>query len=372
MKFSIDRDILINGLSVVAGVVEKKQTMAVLANVLFDINGSDLIITGTDTEVQMSVRLLLETQIDGALRTTIPAKKLLDIAKSLPEKQLIEFSAEDETKLILRCGKSRFTLATISANDFPSVEKGDDLASFSLSQQALKGLIDKTSFAMAQQDVRFYLNGMLWELDEDVLNCIATDGHRLALSSSESIADLQTQQPKSQIIVPRKAVLELSRTLSQTDDMVDIFFGANHLYIKNSYFTFVTSLIDGKYPDYKRVLPTNLGRVILGNRQELRDTFNRAAILSNEKYRGIQLMLSPNQMTIQATNPEREEAEDSVMVDYQGDSLEIGFNVSYLIDVMSILQDDQVKISLSNANSSALIQSSESDASLYVVMPMRL
>ncbi|MCY4044716.1 MAG: DNA polymerase III subunit beta [Cellvibrionales bacterium] len=372
MKFSIDRDILINGLSVVAGVVEKKQTMAVLANVLFEINGADLTITGTDTEVQMSVRVLLETPIQGALRTTIPAKKLLDIAKSLPEKQLIEFIAEDETKLILRCGKSRFSLATISASDFPSVDKGHDVASFALSQQALKRLIDKTSFAMAQQDVRFYLNGMLWELEDEVLNCIATDGHRLALSSSDPLQQLQAKQPKSQIIVPRKAVLELSRTLSQSEDQVEVFFGANHLYIKNSYFTFVTSLIDGKYPDYKRVLPTDLGRVILGSRQELKDTFNRAAILSNEKYRGIQVMLSPNQMTIQATNPEREEAEDSVVVDYQGDSVEIGFNVSYLIDVMSILQDDQVKISLSSANSSALIHSSESQKAMYVVMPMCL
>ncbi len=371
MKFSIQRDSLIEALTLVVGVVERRQTLPILANVLFDISGSNLAVTSTDMEVQMTARLLLDEPPLENIRTTLPAKKLLDICKALPEKQIIKMALSETTKLVLQCGKSRFTLATLPADDFPSVEQGTDLVNFKVTKSHLKSVIDKTAFAMAQQDVRFYLNGMLWEVSEGLLKVVATDGHRLALSELKDIQPLSSES-LSQIIVPRKAIQELSRTLSVTDEMLTVYFGHNHLHITNSFFTFVTKLVDGKFPDYNRVLPQSTNKYILADRLEFKDTLNRAAILSNEKYRGIQLILSPNKITIQANNPEREEAEDSLMVEYQGDNLEIGFNVSYLIDVMNILNDAQIKISLADANSSALIESSIDDSSLYVVMPMRL
>ena len=371
MKFSIQRDSLIEALSLVAGVVEKRQTLPILSNVLFDISGNTLVVTGTDMEVQMSVCVLLNDAPNEPLKITLPAKKLLDITKALPIDQVVNFNQTDESKVSVQCGKSRFTLASLPSDDFPSVEQSEEVVQFNAQKTDLKAVIDKTAFAMAQQDVRFYLNGMLWEINPTELKVVATDGHRLALSELTAIEGFNAEQT-AQIIVPRKAIQELSRILSSTEEQLTVSFGHNHLYVKNSLFTFVTKLIDGKFPDYKRVLPARSTNTIVADRVEFKDTLHRASILSNEKYRGVQLMLSTNEVRIQANNPEREEAEDVVAVDYQGSSMEIGFNVNYLIDVMNIIPDEKVKISLADANSSALIESELTDASLYVVMPMRL
>lgn len=370
MKFTVQREALLKTLSLVSGVVERRQTMPVLANVLFDIEGSRLSLTGTDTEIEITGHLALPEPAAENGRLTIPARKLLDICKSLPEGGIINFSVSDNQKVLLSCGRSRFTLTTLPAHEFPNVDEGEIKTSFNLLQGQLKRLIDRTAFAMAQQDVRFYLNGMLWEISEHKFRVVATDGHRLALCDLDS--DSIHCPARLAVIVPRKGVHELARSLSQEDAPIQIIVGQNHLTAKTEDYTFITKLIDGKFPDYQRVLPTAGDKVIIGSRQGLREAFNRAAILSNEKYRGVKLELSNDTLTLRANNPEQEEAEDSVAVEYQGDALEIGFNVSYLIDVTNVLDEDTIRISLSDSNSSALIEEATRGDSVYVVMPMRL
>lgn len=369
MKFSVQRDALLKSLTLVAGVVERRQTLAVLANVLLDLNNNQLSLTGTDLEVEITGRVQLEQAASENGQLTVPAKKLLDICKSLPDGGEIQFNQTAEDKVVVSCGRSRFTLATLPANEFPNVEESEQFSNFTILQGQLKRLIDRTAFAMAQQDVRYYLNGMLWELSKQQLRVVATDGHRLAL------CDLQSESINSeerQIIVPRKGILELSRSLVNEDANVEIAFGQNHLRATTEQFTFITKLVDGKFPDYERVLPKGGNKTVLGNRLSLKEAFSRASILSNEKYRGVRLVLSNEQLLIQANNPEQEEAEDAVVVDYQGDDLEIGFNVNYLIDVLGVLSDETIKVILSDSNSSALLQESTADDCMYVIMPMRL
>ena len=367
MKFSISRDALLKPLNLVAGVVERRQTLPILANVLLVLDGDWLSLTGTDLEVELVGRVRLEGSGDSG-EITVPARKLVDICKSLPEGCDIEFSAEDG-KVLVKSGRSRFTLATLPARDFPNVEDSIGTHKITLLQGQLRRLIDRTSFAMAQQDVRYYLNGMLWELQAGMLRVVATDGHRLAMCSLES--DLPVDDGK-QVILPRKGVLELSRLLLDEGGEVTIVIGDNHIRATTDEFTFTSKLVDGKFPDYERVLPRNPDKTVIGGRDELRQAFTRTAILSNEKYRGVRLTLSDGSMQIVANNPEQEEAEEVVNVEYQGDSLEIGFNVSYLLDVLGVLANEKVKLSLSDPNSSALLEEPENGDSLYVVMPMRL
>ena len=298
----------------------------------------------------------------------MPARKLVDICKSLPEGCEIEFAAEDG-KVIVRSGRSRFTLATLPARDFPNVEDSIGTHKITLEQGQLRRLIERTAFAMAQQDVRYYLNGMLWELQPRMLRVVATDGHRLAMCSLDSEF---TVEENKQVILPRKGVLELSRLLQDEGGEVTIVIGDNHIRATTDEFTFTSKLVDGKFPDYERVLPKNSDKVVIGSREELRHAFTRTAILSNEKYRGVRISLTDGAMQIVANNPEQEEAEETVNVDYQGDTLEIGFNVSYLLDVLGVLDSDEVKLSLADPNSSALLEEPEHGDSLYVVMPMRL
>lgn len=370
MKFSVQREALLRSLSLVAGVVERRQTLAILANVLFDLNGTTLSLTGTDLEVEITGRVELEEPASKNGQLTLPAKKLLDICKSLPDGSTIQFALGDNQKVNVSSGRSRFSLASLPANEFPNVEEGDVKAEFSILEGQLKRLIDRTAFAMAQQDVRYYLNGMLWELNPQQLRVVSTDGHRLALCDLQS--DTINVTDSTQIIVPRKGIIELARSLVNDEEAVQIVFGQNHLRATTAEFTFITKLIDGKFPDYQRVLPRGGNKIVLGSRLGLREAFSRAAILSNEKYRGVRLILSDNTLTIQANNPEQEEAEDTVTVDYQGDSLEIGFNVNYLTDVLNVLSGETVKITLADANSSALLEESADGDSVYVIMPMRL
>ncbi|PAU86907.1 DNA polymerase III subunit beta [Pseudomonas sp. WN033] len=367
MQFTIPREALLKPLQLVAGVVERRQTLPVLSNVLLVVDGNTLSMTGTDLEVELVGRINLEeAAVDGEI--TVPARKLMDICKSLPDDSVLTLKVEDN-KALIKAGRSRFTLATLPASDFPNVEDGPGAMSFAIGQSKLRRLIERTSFAMAQQDVRYYLNGMLLEINKGQLRAVATDGHRMAMCTVDAGIDYQERY---QLIVPRKGILELARLLGEADDLVNIVLGTHHIRATTGDFTFTSKLVDGKFPDYERVLPRGGDKVILADRQTLRNAFSRTAILSNEKYRGIRLMLSEAQLKIQANNPEQEEAEEDIVVDYSGNSLEIGFNVSYLLDVMNVLSNEQIKMILSDANSSALIQESESDDSLYVVMPMRL
>jgi DNA polymerase-3 subunit beta len=367
MKFTISRDALLKPLNLVAGVVERRQTLPILANVLLVLDGDHLSLTGTDLEVELVGRVQLPGAGDSG-EVTVPARKLVDICKSLPEGADIDFTVQ-ENKVTVKSGRSRFTLSTLPAREFPNVEDSMGTHQFTVKQGQLKRLVDRTSFAMAQQDVRYYLNGMLWEIRDKHLRVVATDGHRLAMCTLSGQIDASDD---TQVILPRKGVLELARLLLEDDADIAIVIGSNHIRATTQHFTFTSKLVDGKFPDYQRVLPRTPDKIVLGSRTDLRQAFTRTAILSNEKYRGVRLKLTSNTLDIVANNPEQEEAEEAVAVEYEGDSLEVGFNVSYLLDVLGVLSGEQVKLSLSDPNSSALLEESDADDSLYVVMPMRL
>jgi DNA polymerase III subunit beta len=367
MHFTIQREALLKPLQLVAGVVERRQTLPVLSNVLLVVEGQQLSLTGTDLEVELVGRVTLEEPAESG-EITVPARKLMDICKSLPNDALIDIRI-DEQKLLVKAGRSRFSLSTLPANDFPTVEEGPGSLTFDLVQSKLRRLIERTSFAMAQQDVRYYLNGMLLEVQTGVLRAVATDGHRLAMCSMDAAIE---QVERHQVIVPRKGILELARLLTEQDGNVSIVLGQHHVRATTGEFTFTSKLVDGKFPDYERVLPRGGDKLVVADRQGLREAFSRTAILSNEKYRGIRLQLESGLLKIQANNPEQEEAEEEIAVDYNGSALEIGFNVSYLLDVLSVMTTDQVRLILSDANSSALVQEAGNDDSSYVVMPMRL
>jgi DNA polymerase-3 subunit beta len=367
MKFVISREALLKPLSLVGGVVERRQTLPILANVLLVLEGERLSLTGTDLEVELVGRATVGGASESG-EVTVPARKLMDICKSLPDGCDIEFAVE-ENRVVVRSGRSRFVLSTLPARDFPNIEDGIGNQQFTIKQGQLKRLIDRTSFAMAQQDVRYYLNGMLWEISANLLRVVATDGHRLAMCTL--LADLGVEG-ETQIILPRKGVIEISRLLQDEAADIHVVIGANHARATTEDFTFTSKLVDGKFPEYQRVLPKLSDKIVLGSRAELKQAFTRTAILSNEKYRGIRLLLTGGNLQIMANNPEQEEAEETVSVDYEGDSLEVGFNVSYLLDVLSVVSCEQVKISLSDSNSSALLEEPEEGDSVYVVMPMRL
>ncbi|MGQ7960190.1 DNA polymerase III subunit beta [Pseudomonas sp. SP16.1] len=367
MHFTIQREALLKPLQLVAGVVERRQTLPVLSNVLLVVEGQQLSLTGTDLEVELVGRVALEDAAEPG-EITVPARKLMDICKSLPSDALIDIRV-DEQKLLVKAGRSRFSLSTLPANDFPTVEEGPGSLTFNLPQAKLRRLIERTSFAMAQQDVRYYLNGMLLEVQSGMLRAVATDGHRLAMCSMEAAIQ---QDGKHQVIVPRKGILELARLLTEQDAEVSIVLGQHHIRANTGEFTFTSKLVDGKFPDYERVLPRGGDKLVLADRQGLREAFSRTAILSNEKYRGIRLTLAAGLLKIQANNPEQEEAEEEIVVEYNGGNLEIGFNVSYLLDVLGVMGTEQVRLILSDSNSSALLQESDNDDSAYVVMPMRL
>ena len=367
MRFVITREALIKPLQLVAGVVERRQTLPVLSNILMVAEGDQLSLTGTDLEVELVGRVQLQEPAQPG-SVTVPARKLMDICKSLSDDARIEMELSGQ-KMIIKSGRSKFSLTTLAASEFPNVEDSPQAFELSLPQSELRQLIEKTGFSMAQQDVRYYLNGMLLEVSEDSLRSVATDGHRLATSASA--ADVPAGGAH-QIIVPRKGILELARLLQGGDSPVTLVIGASHIRANVGDYTFTSKLVDGKFPDYQRVMPKNGDKVVLGDRQELRQVFQRIAILSNEKYRGVRLTLSDGYLKVTANNPEQEEAEETVAVEYEGPSIDIGFNVNYLLDVLSIMGSDVVRFTLADANSSALIQGFDDPNSTYVIMPMRM
>jgi len=365
MKISIERDVLLKPLQQVIGAVEKRNTMPALANILIQADNNKIHFTGTDLEIELHASI--EHPVDDPGETTLPARKLMDICKALPEGAQIQISA-DTDKATVKSGRSRFSLVTLPATDFPILEEITSSKKFSLPQSTLKNLVEKTAFAMAHQDVRYYLNGLMLEVAPDLLRSVATDGHRLALGEAKAQIDTESKQ---QVIVPRKGIHELSRLLEDEGD-AQVQISANHIRVSTDGLRFTSKLIDGRFPEYDRVLPKGGDKEIIINRDTLRQALSRASILSNEKYRGIRLLIEANSLKIQAHNPEQEEAEDEVEIPYTGDSLEIGFNVNYLLDVLNTIKDENVKITLKDSNSSALIQGENTDDALYVVMPMRL
>ena len=316
MKFSAERESLLAALQSVIGVVERRQTMPILANLLLSVESGKLSITATDLEVELVASTEIKSAADS--RLTVPGRKLLDICRSLPEGATLAFS-QDGDKLTVKAGKSRFVLATLPASDFPVIDELAQQQSLTLPQADFKRLLDKTHFSMAQQDVRYYLNGMLLETDGKMLRTVATDGHRLALCEM----DLPSKATGQQVIIPRKGVLELQRLLGTEGD-VQITIGSNHVRAQIGDVRFTSKLIDGRFPEYSRVIPAASPKAIVADREMLRSALQRTSILANEKYRGIRLALKKNSMTLQAHNPEQEEAEEQVEVSYKGEELEVG------------------------------------------------
>ncbi|HKZ73585.1 MAG TPA: DNA polymerase III subunit beta [Steroidobacteraceae bacterium] len=365
MKLSAPREDVLSPLQSVIGVVERRQTMPILANVLLSARDNRLNVTGTDLEVELVASSATSVQQAGDI--TVPGRKLLDIFRALPEKTNVVVSTEGD-RMTVRGGRSRFVLASLPAAEFPVVEEINVQQTLTVPQAEFRRLIDKTHFSMAQQDVRYYLNGMLLETDGKQLRAVATDGHRLALCETALDSQGSTSQ---QVIVPRKGVLELQRTLGDSGD-IELAIGTNHVRAQIGDIRFTSKLIDGRFPEYGRVIPASPSKIVEADRDLLRQALQRTAILSNEKYRGVRLTVRPDLLTIQAHNPEQEEAEDQIEVGYKGEELEIGFNVNYLLDALGAIDSEKVEIGLTDSNSSCLIRAPGVMGTKYVVMPMRL
>jgi DNA polymerase-3 subunit beta len=366
MKFKVLRETILQPLQFVSGVVERRQTLPVLSNVLLKADEKSISFTATDLEVELVAQVDIEVKDPGDI--TLPARKFLDICRALPEGAMLDISIQKDRAQV-KSGKSRFTLSTLPATEFPVVEEISTIKDFTLSQNELKKLIDQTQFSMAQQDVRYYLNGMMLEIQNKKLRSVATDGHRLAMCEIPIDISLKESQ---QVIVPRKGIQELSRLLEDTDTPVEVKVGNNHIRIQLGKVRFTSKLIDGKFPDYQRVIPSNIDKEVIAERDTLKQALTRTSILSNEKYRGVRITLENQAMRIQAHNPEQEEAEEEITIEYNGANIEIGFNVTYLLEALNVISADKVKISLSDSNSSCLITKPDSDDCKYVVMPMRL
>lgn len=367
MKFLIVREVLLTSLQMITGVVEKRQTMPVLANVLLDASDNKLVIIGTNMEVEL-IAGLSNIDISDNGRITVPAKKFFDICKSLPESALISVELKD-ARVSIRFGKSHFVLSTLPADHFPNVEEEQGSNRIVLPQRDLKRLIEATAFAMAQQDVRYYLNGMLMELHSEGLRTVTTDGHRLAMAG---IVLKTVVNETRQVIVPRKGILELARLLDDSEDDCTIIFGENHIRAVVNQYTFTSKLIDGKFPDYQRVIPRGGDKTMIADRLALKEVLVRASILSHESIRGVRLNFEQGELKVYANNTDQEESEDSLEVEYSFENVQIGFNVSYLVDVLNVLEDNFVKVTIANSSSSALLEGVESQDAVYVVMPMRL
>jgi DNA polymerase-3 subunit beta len=365
MKVSATREHLLEALQSVIGVVERRQTMPILSNILLSARDNRLRVTGTDLEVELVAAA--EVTVQQAGDVTVPGRKLLDIVRTLPDKSAVTLAREGE-KFLVRGGRSRFALSSLPATEFPVIEDINAQSTLQIRAHDCRRLIDKTHFAMAQQDVRYYLNGTLLETDGKSLRAVATDGHRLSWSE---VALSGTQRELQQIILPRKGVLELQRLLDGEGD-IEIAIGTNHIRVQIGEVRFTSKLIDGKFPEYARVIPAAPPRIMTAPRDAMRAALQRTAILSNEKYRGVRLTFGPNLLTVQAHNPEQEEAEDQLEVGFSGDELEIGFNVSYLLDALAAIETETVEVGLTDANSSCLIRAPGDTTVKYVVMPMRL
>jgi len=367
MRFSLQRESLLKPLAQVVNVVERRQTLPVLANLLTKIEHNQLSLTGTDLEVEMVARSSLIDAQNG--ETTIPARKLFDIVRALPDGSTVTLQLSGD-KVTIQAGRSRFSLASLPAQDFPQIDEEDSTERVEVPESTLKELIERTAFAMAQQDVRYFLNGLLFDLSDTGLRCVATDGHRLAVC--EAPLDLPEMQQKRQLIVPRKGVQELQRLLEGGNRMLTLELGRTHLRVKRDDVSFTSKLIDGKFPDYTAVIPIGANQEIRVDRDTLRAALQRAAILSNEKYHGVRIEISPGQLRIQSHNPEQEEALEEIEADTRVDGLSVGFNVNYLLDALNALRGEQALLQLRDANSSALLRELDNEHSRHVVMPLRL
>ena len=369
MKLLINRENILQPLTYVNSVVERRQTLPILANAFLKLEKGTLWITGTDLEVEITTSIEnVESDTDG--ECTLTAQKFLDICRALPENADISL-VQEKSKVIISTGKSRFSLQSLPSTDFPRIETQNWQQRFTISQSKLKQLIDNTSFSMAQQDVRYYLNGLLFEISKDKLISVATDGHRL--SKSETDINATADEEPREAIVPRKAITELNRLLSATQEDITIELNDHHIRFTVGEMVFTSKLIDGKFPDYKSVMATKLPIKVNLDRKDFYQILLRASILTNDKFRGVRLKLSDSVMNVASNNPEQEEATDEMSINgYDGSDLEIGFNVNYLMDILKVLDSEQVELSVKDSNSSCTLNKPNESKTKYLVMPMRL
>jgi DNA polymerase-3 subunit beta len=366
MNINIDRDVLLKPLSNVSGIVEKRHALPILSNLLLEGEDGILKFTATDLEVQIS--LSIKTEIKEPFKTTISARKLFDITRALPEKSILDIQIED-SKVTVKAKKSRFNLQTLPAKDYPVMEENEGEAiTFLVPQNQLKSLLKQVDFSMAQQDIRYYLNGLLFEVDGKKLNIVATDGHRLSFTSTT----LDNGQEKTQIIIPRKTIMELIKLMEEEDKPVIINVTKNQVTFKFNEIDLITKVIDGKFPDYNRVIPEGHTNKFDVDRLSLLASMQRASILSNEKYRGIRMVIEENNLKLISSNSEQEQAEEELEIKYTGTTIDIGFNVTYLIDVLVNIQFDKLTFAFNDSSSSCLITIPNNDDYKYVVMPMRI
>ncbi len=367
MNIKIDRDMLLKPLSAVSSIVERRHTLPILSNLLLEAKQDRVTLTATDLEMQIS--LSLDGAPGGEVSTTVSARKLLDICRSLPDQAEITMAIQDN-RMQIRAGKSRFNLQTLPAADYPLMAKagGETGLVLQIAQRTLKKLLKQVEYAMAQQDIRYYLNGLLFEVNGNRLNVVGTDGHRLSFTSTE----LSQSYEKQEMILPRKTVLELIKLLEDSDEMLTIEVGSNQVNFAFSGIRLISKVIDGKFPDYTRVIPVGHQNSLAVDRQTLLLAMQRASILSNEKYRGIRMVLGKDSLRLISSNSEQEEAEEELEVNYNGDPLDIGFNVTYMIDVLNNVDNDVVTFSFADANSSCLVTVPSDSNYKYVVMPMRI
>lgn len=372
MKLTVKREEILRPLQAVSGAVERRQTLPILANVLLVAQEENqLVITATDLEVELTGRVMLDA-LEEPSAITVSAKKLLDICRTLPENSVITLATEKD-RLIVRSGKSRFILYTLPTDKFPNVEESKVEAEFTVPQKTLKSMIEKVQFSMAQQDVRYYLMGMLFSVNQSGLTLASTDGHRLSVGELKKSEFLDVKAENLQVIVPRKGVIELMRLLEDTETPVKIAISSNHISAFTPEFTFISKLIEGRYPDYKRVIPQMGSKVMRVNREEFKRALVCVSILSSEKGRGVRLLLSEQSLKIFTNNPEQEEAEEELKVEYSGAEFEVGFNVDYLIDICNVKKDSEFQIIFSDKDDSILVEDTDDGhAYTYVVKPMRL
>jgi DNA polymerase-3 subunit beta len=366
LKIRTTNDKLLGPLQQVTGIVERRHTLPILSNVLITAGDGRVDFLATDLEVQITSSAGLDGNAEGTV--TAGARKLYDILRSLPEDAEVSLEAK-ENRMTVRAGKSRFNLQTLAAADFPRmVEAKDASRTLTLPQKAMKDALRLVQFAMAVQDIRYYLNGVLFSVDKDVLRVVATDGHRLSYASQQ----LEGDHGQVEAILPRKTVLELIKLLSDSDAPVSLAIGSNQARFSFSGIEIVSKIVEGKFPDYAKVIPTTHKNVVSLDRAQLAQSLNRAAILSNEKIRGVRLVFTKDALSIICTNNEQEEAEEGLAIEYDGDPLDIGFNISYLLDVLNHVDAQTVTFTMGDSNSSALVQMPGDDDFKYVVMPMRI
>jgi len=366
MKVTLTRSALLKPLQIISGVIERKHVMPILANVLIKATEQGLYLTATDTELELVGAAQIES-IEQTGATTVSARKLLDICRALPDDALLKIEL-DKSQIILRSGRSRFLLATMPAEEFPAVESPTFQTTFNISQHKLKKLLSSIHFAMGQQDVRHYLNGALFDVNNTSLKCVATDGHRLAFSQFDG---LPLDGIPMKVILPRKSVGELMRLLDiNSDEEVKVSIGESHFRLQAADFIFTSRLVAAQFPEYERLIPKQIQQTALTNREALKQALIRASILSSEKFRAVSWQIDENGLRVIANNPEQEEAEETVQIEYQGNEMELGFNVAYLLDVLSAIGTEKIRFSLSELEAGVLFEPTEEENSLYVIMPV--